>query len=569
MFLHKLGSSDSRFRTLVFQDGMNILLADRTSESTMGESRNGAGKTSFVKLLRYLLGGSLDASLKNVDLRDHTFNASIIVGDSPTMIERPISPMTTITVDGSSWRIEEWKARLGTEAFSLPPEVAKPTVGQLAGQLVRTYFQDAIKTFPRETSIDSGTRIGYLLGFSPEVLDKAVEVAALKKHRQELRNVIKSGALPSLSLEDAELRARLAQARARRQHLRDDLAAFKVDEQYSDHQREADDLSAQLRILNESALALRRRQTEIEQVTEAEQPTLFMESAPVAPETRLRELYDEVGLLLPDTVTRRFDEVAEFHASVIRNRQFFLRSELESTKSQLRSVEEEIHRVDAERAKVMDLLEQSMALETFRAAEADLSRLENSIADLEQRLKQAEALAEGQLRLKAMSLQAETALRAERSERASLLDDAMALFSRLGEEIYDDRSVSLLIEPTKEGVLKVVPKIDGDASTGISEVKIFLLDIVCLISAIRIGRAPRLLVHDSLLYDSMDDRQVASCLNIGARLADEHGFQYIVTMNSDRLESIAQEGFDRRDYIIDPVLTDKGESGGLFGFRFV
>lgn len=569
MFLHKLGSSDSRFRTLVFQDGMNILLADRTSESTMGESRNGAGKTSFVKLLRYLLGSSLDASLKNVDLRDHTFNASIIVGDSPTMIERPISPMTTITVDGFSRRVEEWKARLGTEAFSLPPEVAKPTMGQLAGQLVRTYFQDAIKTFPRETSIDSGTRIGYLLGFSPEVLDKAVEVAALKKHRQELRNVIKSGALPSLSLEDAELRARLAQARARRQHLRDDLAAFKVDEQYSDHQREADDLSAQLRILNESALALRRRQTEIEQVTEAEQPTLFMESAPVAPETRLRELYDEVGLLLPDTVTRRFDEVAEFHASVIRNRQFFLRSELESTKSQLRSVEEEIHRVDAERAKVMDLLEQSMALETFRAAEADLSRLENSIADLEQRLKQAEALAEGQLRLKTMSLQAETALRAERSERASLLDDAMALFSRLGEEIYDDRSVSLLIEPTKEGVLKVVPKIDGDASTGISEVKIFLLDIVCLISAIRIGRAPRLLVHDSLLYDSMDDRQVASCLNIGARLADEHGFQYIVTMNSDRLESIAQEGFDRRDYIIDPVLTDKGESGGLFGFRFV
>ena len=110
MFLHKLSSSDSRFRTLVFQDGMNILLADRTSESTMGESRNGAGKTSFVKLLRYLLGGSLDASLKNVDLRDHTFNASIIVGDSPTMIERPISPMTTITVDGSSWRGEEWKA---------------------------------------------------------------------------------------------------------------------------------------------------------------------------------------------------------------------------------------------------------------------------------------------------------------------------------------------------------------------------------------------------------------------------------------------------------------------------
>ena len=28
------------------------------------------------------------------------------------------------------------------------------------------------------------------------------------------------------------------------------------------------------------------------------------------------------------------------------------------------------------------------------------------------------------------------------------------------------------------------------------------------------------------------------------------------------------EGFDRDDYVIDPVLTDAGEDGGLFGFRF-
>ena len=145
----------------------------------------------------------------------------------------------------------------------------------------------------------------------------------------------------------------------------------------------------------------------------------------------------------------------------------------------------------------------------------------------------------------------------------------MALFSRLGKEIYSDRNVSLIIKPTSEGILEINPRIDGDSSTGISEVKTFLLDIVCLISAIRIGRAPRFLVHDSRLYDSMDDRQVASCLNIGARLADEHGFQYIITMNSDRLDSVAQEGFEGRDYIIDSVLTDRGESGGLFGFRFI
>ena len=55
MFLHKLGSSDFRFKTLQFHAGMNILLADKTVESTSGDSRNGAGKSSFVRILRYIL----------------------------------------------------------------------------------------------------------------------------------------------------------------------------------------------------------------------------------------------------------------------------------------------------------------------------------------------------------------------------------------------------------------------------------------------------------------------------------------------------------------------------------
>jgi hypothetical protein len=53
------------------------------------------------------------------------------------------------------------------------------------------------------------------------------------------------------------------------------------------------------------------------------------------------------------------------------------------------------------------------------------------------------------------------------------------------------------------------------------------------------------------------------------RLGDEYGFQYIVTINSDRLAAAESEGFDRRDYVIDPVLTDYGDDGGLLGFRFV
>ena len=130
------------------------------------------------------------------------------------------------------------------------------------------------------------------------------------------------------------------------------------------------------------------------------------------------------------------------------------------------------------------------------------------------------------------------------------------------------RKARLLFEVTNKGVLKVEPKIDGDDSKGIKEVSIFAFDLACVIIGSEGGYIPGFLIHDSHLFDAMDDRQLCSCLNIGARLSDEHGLQYIVLLNTDRLEAVELIGFDRANYPIETILTDKGDDSGLFGFRF-
>ena len=284
---------------------------------------------------------------------------------------------------------------------------------------------------------------------------------------------------------------------------------------------------------------------------------------------QLESMYAEIGIVLPGAAIRRFSEVAEFHASVVRNRQMYLQAELMAVKRSLDETKSERRVLDQRRADVMTLLKNSMALEAFRSAERDLAELDALVSDLERKLELVQSVSDTGLRLRAMKFKAETGVRTEIVDRELSLESAIVLFQQLGEEIYNDRDVSLLIEATPKGVLKVIPKIDGDASAGILGVKTFLLDMVCVVTAVRLGRAPRILVHDSQLFDSMDDRQIVSCLNIGARLAEDAGFQYIVTLNSDRLAAAEAEGFDRRGYVIEPVLTDAGEAGGLFGFRFV
>ncbi len=83
------------------------------------------------------------------------------------------------------------------------------------------------------------------------------------------------------------------------------------------------------------------------------------------------------------------------------------------------------------------------------------------------------------------------------------------------------------------------------------------------------GLGPGFLIHDSHIFDGVDERQTAKALQFGAERAEALGFQYIVTMNSDALPQEGfQSGFDIRAHVMDTRLTDANETGGLFGLRF-
>ena len=580
MFISSLSASDARFKTLQFQDGLNILVADRTESSDQGDSRNSVGKTSFVKILRYVLGGDLPPELKGSELSEHTFTATLrlpsrdhAAADTVT-VTRTVSPTTRVQVRGWSLvserepiHVDEWRELQARHVFGIPTEVARPTVGQLWGQLVRSYFGSPTKVYQVEADWESGVRIGYLLGLSPEILAKAGDLDQLTKQSKTIRKAVREGAIAHLSLDESQLRAHLATTRRHRDRSRASLSGFKVNEQYQVHQREADELTAAIQRLNDEGLILQRRAREL---TDAIHREVDPEED-VGLQDKLARVYAELGVVLPELVGRRYDEVVEFHQSVIQNRRSFLQQELDSTTIRLDDLDQERSRLDIQRSEVMELLSETVALDTFLAMQRSLAQSEAEVADLERRLEAAKSIGEISDQVKLRTAELASSVRSELNERSDSLDEPISLFAELGAEIYTDRLATLLVSPTEKGNLGVKPQISGDASTGVRSVETFMFDIVCLISAIKSQRAGRLLVHDSHLFDAVDGRQIASCLNIGARLAEQHGFQYIVTLNSDFIdlvESQSDGAFDAEPYILATRLTDATDDGGLFGFRF-
>jgi uncharacterized protein YydD (DUF2326 family) len=131
-----------------------------------------------------------------------------------------------------------------------------------------------------------------------------------------------------------------------------------------------------------------------------------------------------------------------------------------------------------------------------------------------------------------------------------------------------ERSSILEVEPISTGLRMAITG-GPDKSKGIREQQIFCFDMLLAVMQSKHRQSLGILVHDSHLFDAMDERQVANAIEVGARLSLQHGFQYIITMNSDRIPyGEFSENFDFDSHVIKPRLTDETEAGGLFGFRF-
>jgi len=98
------------------------------------------------------------------------------------------------------------------------------------------------------------------------------------------------------------------------------------------------------------------------------------------------------------------------------------------------------------------------------------------------------------------------------------------------------------------------------------QVYCFDIDLASLWS--RRGKGPGFLVHDSHLFDGVDERQRDAALQSGAEISVAEGFQYLVALNSDEIPQELPNGEKLEKYVLPQRLTDFGEDGGLFGLRF-
>lgn len=585
--IRRLGSDLVSFKTLTFNPGLNILLADKSEGANDRQSRNGAGKTSFIELVHFLFGADArrDSIFRSGALTAWTFDvASNIAGETISAARSGAKP-SRVVVNGpvENWPIppqfdtragvfelsnENWKANLGQLWFGLPVSVAneterfQPSFRSLFSYFVRRQnsggFQQPMQHSAMQQAWDQQVSICYLLGLDWSIPGRFQELRTQEKVAQELRKAARSGDLGRFFGKAADLRTRLTIAEARAGRLRQQLETFEVVPEYKALEREANEITGAIDGMN------------VENVIDGDllrqlHASLSDEDAPDLGD--VTKLYAEAGVVLPDMVRRRFDEVERFHRTIIENRRAHLAAEIASAEARVSERDQRAAERDRRRRQIMGVLRSGGALEHYTSLREEAGRAEAEVEGLRQRLDTAERIESTKAELDIERANLTKALRDDIHERADIIREAILAFESLSESLYE-KAGSLTISETGNGPQFEV-HIDGQRSKGITNMQIFCFDLMLTEISLKNGRGPGFLIHDSHLFDGVDERQVAKALQLGAERAEAAGFQYIVTMNSDALPREGfKAGFDIQSRVMEMKLTDATDTGGLFGLRF-
>ena len=106
--IHSIKCDKPSFKAIHFKQGFNVILAERTKESSKKDSRNGLGKSTLIEIIHFCLGGKKGETLNKHQLNDWTFTMEIDLVGKKYSISRNTSDANKIFIEGdcSEWFVK-------------------------------------------------------------------------------------------------------------------------------------------------------------------------------------------------------------------------------------------------------------------------------------------------------------------------------------------------------------------------------------------------------------------------------------------------------------------------------
>lgn len=582
MRILKVSSSLPKFKTVTFEQGFNVIVAERELESGEKKSRNGRGKTTLIEIIDFCLGADpvKGSTLAKNALNDVTFTILLVINQQELLVSRNTAYKNKIGVKTDAWpwpdtpldsvegetfiSSNEWKLLLGKQSFGLSinktDQIPALSFRGLISYFVRHgegAYNSPFEHFGKQKNLEVQLLNAFLLDLYWDAVRRLQLLRKEKDALEVLSNSISDGFLESLGGSLGELEAERVILARKVSRTETEIMKFEVLPEYREIENSADKITRNLHELENRIFLTKQR---IQQYLQNLNEEAEVSTSAVA------DIYRQAGLHFPDAVTRRLDDVKAFHRQLILNRKQFLATEISTLKNRLESAIGEQSELERTRSKLISLLSTHRALDEHSKLVGRLSEEKARLQWLEARIDDIKKVTNSKSAIKSKREAIITELRNDYEDRERIRTKAIELFNANTEALYETAG-SLIIDIYENGYRFDVD-IPRVGSQGVDNMKIFCYDLTLAELWSSKPHHPGILVHDSLILDGVDERQKASAWKLAVEQSSRLDYQYICTINSDQipLRDLGDE-FNLDSYVR-LRLSDLDEEGGLLGINF-
>ena len=573
MYLIELSANKPSFQTVKFKDGLNFIIGGKSNEQKNNKSTyNGVGKSLMVRIIHFCLGCSKIKSFEN-SLNDWEFTLKFKIDNNYYSASRKCSNQNKIVLNGKEMTVTEFNEFMGATLFFLDKVKYKYlTYRPLISRFIRPnkYSYDNYDTFvPKETEYNKNLCNSYLLGLDVSLIDTKKELVCKKKEVTDAKKIFeKDETIQSFFKKKEKIDVSIIDLEQNIENLKEEIKNFKIADNYYEIKKEADEEQIELNNLENDLLLMK---SAIENIDKS------LSIKTDISKDKIIAMYEEAKVELNDMIVKKLEEVENFHNKLLDNRVKRLIKQKNELKSRIKEIEEQKQRLSVALDENLKLLGAYGALEEYNSLNSKLNEYQNRLEKLNDYKELIEKY-KNELNNVNINLQQENIITNNYlKDSKDIINQNILVFRELAQRFYPNKTSGIQIDNNEseknQNRFNVSVEIQDDSSDGVNGIKIFCYDYTIMLNGY--NNNVRFICHDSRLFSDIDPRQKSECIKIANEYTKEYGFQYIVTLNEDFLDTVkgatSEEEYSEIKSIIDENtqlhLTDNNESGKLLGIQ--
>ena len=543
--INKLSSENNNFDEIIFHDGINLILGEKYDDSRIqGRKTNGVGKSMCIEFLDFGFLSDYDKSriakipedvfpLEEDVILDLTIGSeNIVIRRNRKNHEKPVFYRGTKKVQFN--KLHDAREYLRELIFGELTSKEVPSVRNLLSILIRderSEFSDILKCHDLSKRIPDDLTVHlFMLGISLEGYKKVLETIKEIEKTGTVLNKTKRELTENGRKKIADVRAELNALDAELSQLEEAMDAFKTNDAFASMEAELVELENMLEQLRRRQKVLKIEYEKIKALPKPEQ----------VDDSEIELVYNQFKSNLGNAVVKSLNDVVgfknrveEFQRSLVNQKAKELRQQIDEISEQIRILDEQY----AEKIRIIDKKGVLKNLKTgLRIYESKKEVSAHTQILFEQYDKYDKQRRQQNIKKEQELLDIDNAIAALSEELKSFV----MTISDIHEAVMGNRECSFEIKAKQSGQSKtpieITLRIFDDGSHSVNRTKVFIYDMALMFNEYTQNRHPMFLVHDNIF--DVDQDTLVQCLNYAYR-KEEHcsGFQYILTLNRDKIEN--------------------------------